>query len=146
MVEVQDLRRSTLFRELTDEEIESIRWLIFEKEYRKGTALFFEGMTGGIMYLVKSGRVEIFKKKGSRELTIATLGPGDFVGEMSLIDDEPRSAAARVIQDSVLMVITKKNFQNILTASPKGANKILIAFLKILSKRLRDTNRKITEV
>jgi CRP/FNR family transcriptional regulator, cyclic AMP receptor protein len=146
MVEAKDLRRSVLFSDLTDVEIDSIKNLIFEKEYRKGTALFFEGMAGGIMYLVKEGSVDIFKKKGMEELPLATLGPGDFVGEMSLIDDEPRSAAAKVNEASVLMVITKKNFQDILRASPEGANKILISFLKILSKRLRETNRKILDV
>ncbi len=105
--------------------------------------MFFEGMVGGIMYLVKKGGVKIYKKKGLKEIFIAGLGPGDFVGEMSLIDDEPRSAAAKVTEDSILMVITKKNFENILQVSPMSANKILIAFLRILSKRLRDTNKKI---
>lgn len=105
--------------------------------------MFFEGMVGGIMYLVKKGGVKIYKKKGLKEIFIADLGPGDFVGEMSLIDDEPRSAAAKVTEDSILMVITKKNFENILQVSPMSANKILIAFLRILSKRLRDTNKKI---
>ncbi|MBN1595901.1 cyclic nucleotide-binding domain-containing protein [candidate division FCPU426 bacterium] len=146
MVEKKDLRRCYLFQELTDAEIERIRPLIFEKEYRGGTVLFFEGMAGGVMYLVKTGKVEIYTKKKGKEITIATLGPGDFVGEMSLIDDQPRSAAARVSGDTVLMVVTKKNFQDILTASPEGANKILIAFLKILSRRLRDTNRKIADL
>ena len=146
MVEIEDLKKSYLFKTLTNEEISKIKHLIFEKEYRKGTALFFEGMAGGIMYLVKKGTVEIFVKKAGQEIAIAKLGTGDFVGEMSLIDDEPRSAAARVSENSILMVITRKNFQDILKASPEGANKILIAFLKILSKRLRDTNAKILDL
>ncbi|MDV7395779.1 cyclic nucleotide-binding domain-containing protein, partial [Arthrospira platensis SPKY1] len=80
-----------------------------------------------------------------QEISITTLKPGDFVGEMSLLDDEPRSAAARVSQDAVLLVVTKRHFQEILKASPEGANKIFIALLKIMSKRLRDTNRKLIQ-
>lgn len=145
MVDLKDLQQIYIFSDLTADELERIKPLIFEKEFRKGTALFFEGMAGGIMYLVKSGQIEIYKRQGSLEIPITTLGPGDFLGEMSLLDDEPRSAAARVSQDAVLLVVTKRHFQEILKASPEGANKIFIALLKIMSKRLRDTNQKLIQ-
>jgi len=144
MVEGKDLQQIVLFRDLSSEEVEKISRFVFERPYRKGTVLFFEGMPGGILYLVKSGKVEIFIKKDKEEIRIAQLGPSDFVGEMSLIDDEPRSAAARVMEDSVLMVITKKSFQDLMAAIPEAANKVLVTMLKILSRRLRDTNRKMT--
>lgn len=145
MVDIKDLQKIFIFSDLTPEELDRIKPLIFEKEFKKATMLFFEGMAGGIMYLVKSGQIEIFKKQGSQEIPITTLKPGDFLGEMSLLDDEPRSAAARVSQDAVLLVITKRHFQEILKASPEGANKIFIALLKIMSKRLRDTNQKLIQ-
>jgi CRP/FNR family transcriptional regulator, cyclic AMP receptor protein len=145
MVDLKDLQKIYIFSDLNTEELARIKPLIFEKEFNKGTVLFFEGMAGGIMYLVKSGQIEIYKKQGSQEIAITTLKPGDFLGEMSLLDDEPRSAAARVGQDAVLLVITKRNFQEILKASPEGANKIFIALLRIMSKRLRDTNRKLMQ-
>jgi CRP-like cAMP-binding protein len=144
MVEAKDLQQILLFRELSAEEIEKIARFIFERPYRKGTVLFFEGMPGGILYLVKSGKIEIFIKKDGQDISIAHLGPNDFVGEMSLIDEEPRSAAARVVEDAVLMVVTKKSFQDIMAAIPQAANKILVTMLKILSRRLRETNRKMT--
>lgn len=145
MIESKDLRNSKIFRDLTNEEIERISPLVFEKDYRQGKALFFEGMAGGIMYLVKSGKVDILAKKGGKEIPVASLLPGDSLGEMSLIDDLPRSATAMVSQDAVLIVITKKSFQDILRVCPEGANKMLIAFLKIMSARLRNTNRIMAE-
>jgi CRP/FNR family transcriptional regulator, cyclic AMP receptor protein len=146
MIEIKDIQRIILFRELSQAELHKIQPLFFEKDYHKGMYLFFEGNPGGILYLVKSGGIEIVKKKGNQEIKLTELGPGDFVGEMSLIDDEPRSASAKMTEDSILMVVTKKNFQTMLSTSPEIGVKILLAFLKILSKRLRETNKKILDV
>ena len=144
MVEIEEIKNISIFQDLTDNEIEKIKHLFHEKDYPRGRTLFFEGMSGGIMYLVKSGKIEIFKKIEGEEVLLASLCAGSFLGEMSLFDDEPRSAGARVAENTVLLVITKKNFQGILKISPEGSNKILMSLLKIISQRLRETNRKLS--
>ena len=143
MIETSDLVRVNLFRELSPEELEPVKHLIFERSFKAGSTLFLEGMKGEVFYIVKSGQVEILKKKENEEVHIATLGPGQFVGEMSIIDDEPRSATAKVSEDSLLLIVTKKCFTDIMRATPEGANKILLAMLKIVNQRLRETNRKL---
>jgi len=143
MIETNDLVRVNLFKELSPEELEPVKHLIFERSFKAGSTLFLEGMKGEVFYIVKSGQVEILKKKENEEVHIATLGPGQFVGEMSIIDDEPRSATAKVSEDSLLFIVTKKCFTDIMRATPEGANKILLAMLKIVNQRLRETNRKL---
>jgi CRP/FNR family transcriptional regulator, cyclic AMP receptor protein len=142
-MENSTLKKLTLFEACTDQELTQIGRAVFEKEYRQGATLFVEGMTGGIMYLLVRGRISIFKRKGTKEVEIAAMEAGDFVGEMSLIDEEPRSASAKVTEDATLVVITKKSFRDILQASPQAGNKILLSLLKSLSRRLRETNRRL---
>jgi CRP-like cAMP-binding protein len=143
MIDPLELRSNILFRDFELEEIENIKLWLFVKQYKKGSILFFEGMTGGILYLVKSGLIEIYKKKGEEELLLSKFGPGDFLGEMSLFDNAPRSATARVKTDSDLLVITKQSFEKIMESHPRAANKILIAALRVMSHRLRETNNKL---
>ena len=94
--------------------------------------------------MVKSGKIEIFTKKGEQEISMAILEAGNFVGEMSLIDDEPRSASVRIAEDAMLMVLNKKCLQNIIAANPGGGNKILMVLLRMLCQRLRETNSKLS--
>ena len=143
MIEIIDLKRVSVFKNLTNDELNDIKILVTEKTFAKGTILFKEGMRGGVMYIVKKGGIEIFKKGKPSEISLAKLGPGSFVGEMSLIDDEPRSASARISEDAVLLIITKSSFQEIITKNAEAGNKILITFIKMLNSRLRNTNKRI---
>ena len=143
MIEIIDLKRVSVFKNLTNDELNEIKILVTEKTFGKGTILFKEGMRGGVMYIVKKGGIEIFKKGRPSEISLAKLGPGSFVGEMSLIDDEPRSASARINEDAVLLIITKSSFQEIITKNAEAGNKILITFIKMLNSRIRNTNKRI---
>jgi CRP/FNR family transcriptional regulator, cyclic AMP receptor protein len=145
MIETSDLVRVVLFKELLPEELEAVKHLVFERAFKAGSTLFLEGMKGDLFYIVKTGQVEILKKKDGEEVHIASLGPGQFVGEMSIIDDEPRSATAKITEDSVLLIVTRKCFLDIVRATPAGANKILMAMLKIVNQRLREANRKLLQ-
>jgi len=144
MIEIADLARIPMFRDLTPDELERIKHLVFERTFRPGAMLFIEGMQGEVFYLVKRGKVEIRKKRAGVEMVIATLGVGDFVGEMAVLDEEPRSATARVVEETTMLIITRKSFQDILKALPEGAVKILMIILKNVNQRLREANRKLT--
>lgn len=137
------LKSNNLFSALTPDELERISKLIFIRAYRAGRTLFFEGTPGEVMYLIHSGQVGIYKTvKDKDELLLAALGPGSYFGEMSLLDAQPRSATARVVQDAELVVITKKVFDQMLETDPRITSKLLITLVRVALHRLRTTDEK----
>ncbi|MBB4286937.1 cyclic nucleotide-binding domain-containing protein [Roseospira goensis] len=76
-----------------------------------GQILFREGEFGDRAYVVRSGRLEVSRRIGSAEVVIAVEGPGTILGEMALIDDHPRSATVRAMEDARLTVVPKEAFQ-----------------------------------
>jgi CRP/FNR family transcriptional regulator, cyclic AMP receptor protein len=141
------LRSITLFSDLDRIELEIVYKRIFEQSVKKDSILFMEGTSGEFLYIIMSGRVEIIKKiKDNEEMILATMGANEIIGEMSLIDSEPRTATARTSEDSVLIVITKQKFNEILQSDPRVAAKILLSLLKIINKRLRIMDKKIEEM
>jgi CRP/FNR family transcriptional regulator, cyclic AMP receptor protein len=128
----------SIFRDLDRKELEVISKHIFEKKVEKDSIIFTEGMPGEVFYIILSGSVEIIKKTDdNKEKIMATMRANDIVGELSLIDSKPRSATGRTCEDSVLLAITKRNFDEILNSDPRIAAKILKSLLKVFSERLR---------
>lgn len=82
------------------------------ENFAAGNMLFEEGDPGDPAYLIKSGEVEIVRKFGNEELVLARLGRGEIFGEMSLIDNQPRMAGARIAEDAELAVITRENIES----------------------------------
>ncbi len=139
----QDLKKIPLFADLTENEIYQVMKLSFEKKYPEGSTLFVEGMAGEVLYIIKSGGVEIIKKTDKGEVVLSTLHAGEFLGEMSLIDDSKRSATARVSTESSLVVITKKCFVDMLKGDPHITSKLLMHILKVTASRLRATDKRL---
>ena len=150
MSDQQDYRKLSsipIFRDLDKNELEVVFKHVFEQSVKKDNVLFVEGMPGESLYVIISGCVEITKEtKNNEKIVLAMMGPGDMVGEMSLIDSEPRSATAVTTEDSVLMVITKRSFNEILCSNSQIAAKILMSLLKVISRRLRLIDNKIEEI
>jgi CRP/FNR family cyclic AMP-dependent transcriptional regulator len=139
----QDLKKIPLFADLTENEIYQVMKLSFEKKYPKDSTLFIEGMAGEVLYIIKTGKVDILKKTEKGEVLLSQLGAGEFLGEMSLIDDSKRSATARVADESELIVITRKCFQDMLKGDPAITAKLLMHFLKTTAARLRATDKRL---
>ncbi len=122
-------KKIEIFRMLPDETAEQV-WSKGETIYLKaGEMLFEEGSYGQKMFVILSGRVEIFKK----DKTVAFRGPMEFLGEISLVEPKPRSAGIRAITETVLFEIDKDMFDLYFAPCPE----ILMEFLKILSDRAR---------
>lgn len=81
----------------------------FTKVYSRSEIIFEEGDPGSEMYIVHSGKVKIYRDSEGSEIEIDTLGPGEFFGEMALVDFAPRSASARAIEDDTALVALDKN-------------------------------------
>jgi CRP-like cAMP-binding protein len=139
----QELKKIPLFSALSEQEIYQVMKLSFEKKYTKDATLFVEGQPGEVLYIVKKGGVNILKKTAQGEVLLSTLGPGEFLGEISLIDDSPRSATARVAMDSELVVITRKCFQDMLKGDPHISAQMLLHFLRVMGQRLRATDKRL---
>ncbi len=116
---------------------------VFEKfgqEFMKGDVIFYEGEEGQTMYIIYEGKVKITKRARDVETTLAVLQAGDFFGEMSIIDESPRSATAIVEEDvTKLIVIDQKVFESQIQTNPK----IIMQILKKMSARIRDTDKQI---
>lgn len=95
--------------------------------------IFREGDVGDAMFIVQEGEVEIIKKVHDREVRLALLEAGDFFGEMALLEELPRTAAARAVTDCVLLRIDATTFDHMIHANPE----IPVRMLRKLSQRLR---------
>ncbi|HXN56364.1 MAG TPA: cyclic nucleotide-binding domain-containing protein, partial [Myxococcales bacterium] len=111
----------------------------FGREFSKGTVLFKEGDPGKEMYVVQSGRVNIVKTVRDTEKVLATLGAGEFFGEMSILNNKPRSAGATMAEDGKLLVIDPRTFE----AMIRGNVEIAVRLIKKLSDRLQEADAQI---
>jgi CRP-like cAMP-binding protein len=137
------LRGISLFKDMDGDELNKISQWVFLRDYKAGSMLFAEGTTGEGLYIVIKGGIDISKKAIGKTRQIATVGPGEVVGEMCLIDEGPRTATGKTNAASRLAIITKKNFEEMLNSDPRIAAKILTALLKTVNKRLRLTDKRL---
>ena len=111
----------------------------FGRLFPTGTVLFREGEEGNDMYIIQSGKVQISRHTGGKEVVLATLPAGEFFGEMSIINNRARSATATVIEEAVLLVIGAKTFEAMIC----GSAEIAIRMIKKLADRLEQSNRQL---
>lgn len=111
----------------------------FGKEFPKGTVLFHEGETGKEMFVLQAGKVVIAKTVRDTVKILATLGPGEFFGEMALISNRPRNATATVEEPARLLVIDPKTFEGMI----RGNAEIAVRMIKKLAERLDEADAQI---
>src|SRR5947209_15388556 len=111
----------------------------FGKEFKRGDVLFREGDPGKEMYVIQAGKVNITKKVRDTEKILATLGAGEFLGEMAILNNKPRSAGAVMAEDGKLLVIDPKTFE----AMIRGNVEIAVRLIKKLSDRLQEADDQI---
>jgi CRP/FNR family cyclic AMP-dependent transcriptional regulator len=134
------LKRVALFSGLTDSQIERLAAGSVRRSFPKGRTIVAEGEPSQSLYVLLSGRAKVQRSDTEgKEVILAVLGPGECFGEMSLIDDAPRSASVITIESCDFMSINKESFKSILQSSPE----ICMRIMKGLVKRLREADRKI---
>lgn len=101
--------------------------------FAPGATVFAEGQRGELMYIIEDGEIEIVKLHGPVERSLSTLGPGDFFGEMSLLEGQPRVATARAKSAVSLLPIDASTFDQLLRDNPE----VTIRMMRRLSQRLR---------
>ncbi|WP_019140472.1 cyclic nucleotide-binding domain-containing protein [Noviherbaspirillum massiliense] len=111
-----------------------------------GTVIFKEGDAGNFLCLLVKGEVDIFKEDhAGKAQRIASVSKGKTIGEMSIIDSEPRSATCIAFTDSVVLMLTKDNFARIIKERPGLAVFILSKLAKLMSQRLRGMSGQLVE-
>ena len=135
------LRTVPIFSELTDGDIASLGRLTSRRRFPKDTVIFFENEEGDSFFMILGGRIKVtILGDDGREVILSMLGPGDFFGEMALLDNEPRSATAIAVEETELLSLHRTDFQTVLTEN----RSITTALIKILTARLRRANHQIS--
>ena len=109
-------------------------------KFRAGTAIFHADDVGSMLYIIVKGAVKIFvPATDGREVVLAVHRAGDIFGEMSLLDDERRSASATTLEDTEMLSLAREDLQDVIERHPDA----LRAILDVLVKRMRQTNQSI---
>ena len=132
---VELLEKTPIFSELTQRDLKGLAQTARRRKYAPGEIIVKEGGNAVGCFIVASGEVEVVKGLDApdQQEVLATLGPGDFFGEMAIIDDSPRSATVRAIKDTECIAITRWDFMAEVRTRPD----IAIQMLPILVKRIR---------
>src|SRR5689334_16180535 len=104
----------------------------FGREYEAGEVLFREGESGDVMFVIQSGAVRITKEVGGEAKALAVLGPGEFLGEMAILNGKPRTATATVVERARCLVIEAKTLESMVARNAE----IALRLIKKLAKRL----------
>jgi len=129
-----------MFSGLSPEDLEKIAEVADEFLYSNQDLLCSEGEPGNTLFIIATGKVDVIKRQGSQENVLATHGPGEYVGEMAILESAPRSATLKANGDARVLVIDGNAFTAILLDRPEVA----VSVLKIMSSRLRDLNARIS--
>ena len=135
------LKGVELFSELSEEQIGMLANLVVSQNFNRDETVVLEGDDSvQALYLIASGSVQVYMTGvDGRETILSFLERGDFFGEMSLIDGEPRSASVRTVTEAQMLIIHRESFLKLIRQSPE----IAMGLLSELSKRLRKANRQI---
>ena len=133
-------RKFTLFAELDDRELAAIAAVAKSRRYAKDDVIFHADESGDIFCLIKEGQVKVTMiSPEGKEIILSLLGPGDFFGEMALLDNEPRSATIIATEPLEIVTIWRSDFLHILSENFDITQKVLAE----LSRRLRSASNRI---
>jgi CRP/FNR family cyclic AMP-dependent transcriptional regulator len=140
---IKFFRSIILFKDLGRWDLARLVNRTMEKTYAPGDVVFQEGHLGRAFFIVAEGSVEVLRRNPTTDLpeTVAKFEPGDFFGEMVLLDELPRSATCRALETTRLHVLYKDHFDLLRAQSPRAAALILHALARLLSARLRRERR-----
>jgi CRP/FNR family cyclic AMP-dependent transcriptional regulator len=142
---IEILAQIDLFNSVPQTHLRRVVDIGLEEQYRAGVTIFSEGSPGDKFYLIVEGAVRISRfVPGMGEEALAVLRAGAYFGEMSLIDDAPRSATAVCHERCRLFVVNRRDLEDLLFVDRDLAYELLWNWVRTLSRRLRATNDKMT--
>ncbi len=133
-----------IFSQLSSRELRQVSSIVHQRQYVSGELVFTQGDPGLGMYVIEHGKVEIiFRDDAGTEKKLAVLADGDFFGELSLLDESPRSATALAKTESKIIGFFRPDLIDLLSRSPKLGTKILFKLGEVIGTRLRVTNEQL---
>jgi CRP/FNR family transcriptional regulator, cyclic AMP receptor protein len=134
------LKSVPLFSNLSNRQLDILYKAGVIKKFTRGDVIVYQDDPGDTFYIVVSGRVKVtLLNEDGKEIVLSILKGGDFFGELSLLDDEPRSANVIIVEDTSLFSLTRTQFYQLISARPDILRKVL----KEICTRLRDADEKI---
>jgi CRP/FNR family cyclic AMP-dependent transcriptional regulator len=134
------LRAIPLFRDLSEKDLADIAGLLIDRKYPRDAVIYEDGSIGDYMYIISEGQVKVTKmSEDGREKILEILGPGDFHGEMALLDRAPRSASVKTTTPCVLLALSRQDFLGLL----KQNHELTLELIRVLVRRLRETDEQI---
>ncbi|HEY1374172.1 MAG TPA: cyclic nucleotide-binding domain-containing protein [Candidatus Binatia bacterium] len=127
-----------LFAGLNRHQLGKLLIKLFEKRYPAGETIFREGDPGKAVFIVLDGKISIIRAAEGAEKPLAVLGPGTYFGELALIDDQPRFAAARADEDTTLLILYKSHFDDLIEGQKALAVHVMENLLKTLAGYVRN--------
>ena len=129
------MRQVPLLADLSEEDLERLYEMAETVSVPAGQLVLREGDTGDSLYVVLEGELEVTKRRGGQEVVLSSYEPGQFFGEMALLERAPRSASVRTLRESRMLAIDQAAFQTLLSRSPSAPFNIL----RTVTSRLRST-------
>jgi len=135
------LKKVPIFSELAPRDLDRLAAIVVPRQAKRGEVIIREGDQAAGVFIIVSGKVEVVRGQGRNEQVLATLGPGDFFGEMALFEGFPRNATVRALEDTECLALTRWDF----LAELKNHPEIAVAMLQVLVRRLRAVEARLTE-
>lgn len=134
-----------IFRQLNGRELGQLANALHARTYREGETVFLEGDIGRALFILESGRIELTRTgEGGRPVPLYTLKPGEFFGEMALLEQLPRTATAKAGERSHLYLLYRNKLDDLVYAYPRIGVCIMHHMAQLLSARLRRATRTMT--
>ena len=138
----ETLRRVRLFQRFQPKQIKSLAKWTTTRIYQPDQVIVAEGQTGLGLYCIQSGKVRVTQNTASGPREIRTMGPGETFGELSLLDDRPRSATVTAVEPTTAVLLDKSQFLAEIRTYPE----IALPMLEVLSTWIREADQKIAEL
>jgi CRP-like cAMP-binding protein len=134
------LGRVPLFTELSPPELDRIASVAIPRSFPKGVRVFHEGDSSDACYIVRAGDLRVTREHSDgRAIALATLGPGDFFGELAMLDGGSRSASVETLTDAELLALPASDVRRVIAENGDIAAKLIVA----ITRRLRETNERV---
>ncbi len=141
------IRKTVLFKGSSVEETELAAGLFQERKIKQNTIIFTEKLPAEALYIIKSGNVRISIMAGEgEEKTLLLLGPGEFFGELALLQEENRLVSARAETVVELLLLTRSDFQALVELDPRTGARVAITIAKLLAMRVKAYSARLRDM
>ncbi len=137
------LKEVCLFKNMPDEALEALSHCCTRHSYPKNAVVCMEGDDTTRLFIIESGKVNVYVSgEDGKQVTLNYMGPGEYFGELSLIDDSPRSASVMTVTDSVFLTIGREQLHDFIRQNPDCA----LVLLQQLTQRIRDLTHSVKDL